>query len=86
MLGKIAQQIAGDIQRLAANAGEAGNQDAIKELLESALRSMNLVTREEFDAQTAVLLRTREKVETLNQQLVALEQGITKVAENKPEP
>ncbi len=33
--------------------------------LESGLRKMNLVSREEFDVQTAVLLRTREKVEKL---------------------
>ena len=33
--------------------------------LESGLRKMNLVSREEFDIQTAVLLRTREKLETL---------------------
>ncbi len=35
--------------------------------LESGLRKMNLVSREEFDVQTAVLLRTREKVERLEQ-------------------
>ncbi len=33
--------------------------------LESGLRKMNLVTREEFDVQSAVLLRTREKLEAL---------------------
>ncbi len=33
--------------------------------LESGLRKMNLVSREEFDTQTAVLLRTREKLEAL---------------------
>ncbi len=33
--------------------------------LESGLRRMNLVTREEFDIQSAVLLRTREKLEAL---------------------
>jgi len=35
---------------------------------------MNLVTREQFDAQTAVLKRTREKLEQLQQQLTQLEQ------------
>jgi BMFP domain-containing protein YqiC len=33
--------------------------------LENGLRKMNLVTREEFDIQSAVLLRTREKLEVL---------------------
>lgn len=41
--------------------------------LESGLRKMNLVTREEFDVQSAVLLRTREKLEELEKRVVALE-------------
>ena len=35
----------------------------IKSLLQSTLTRMNLVTREEFDVQSAVLQRTREKLE-----------------------
>ena len=41
--------------------------------LESGLRSMNLVTREEFDVQSAVLLRTREKLEGLEKKVAELE-------------
>jgi len=41
--------------------------------LETGLRKMNLVTREEFDVQTAVLLRTREKLEALEQRITELE-------------
>jgi BMFP domain-containing protein YqiC len=41
--------------------------------LQSGLRELELVTREEFDVQRCVLLRTREKVEQLEQQIVALE-------------
>jgi BMFP domain-containing protein YqiC len=41
--------------------------------LQAALSKMNLVTREEFDAQTEVLLRTRLKVEALEAQLAQLE-------------
>ena len=41
--------------------------------LESGLRKMNLVTREEFDVQTAVLQRTREKLEQLEKRVAALE-------------
>ena len=37
----------------------------MKSNLESGLRKMNLVSREEFDIQRAVLLRTREKLEAL---------------------
>ena len=41
--------------------------------LESGLRKMNVVTREEFDIQTAVLLRTREKLEALEKIVTELE-------------
>lgn len=41
--------------------------------LESGLRGMNLVTREEFDVQNAVLLRTREKIEALEKKVAELE-------------
>jgi BMFP domain-containing protein YqiC len=37
---------------------------------------MDLVTREEFDAQTEVLNRTREKVHALETRLAALEQAL----------
>ncbi|MCK5903498.1 MAG: accessory factor UbiK family protein [Cocleimonas sp.] len=45
--------------------------------LESGLRKMNLVTREEFDIQTAVLLRTREKLEALEVQVEQLISPLT---------
>jgi len=42
-------------------------------VLTRAFERMNFVTREEFDAQSAVLLRTREKLERLQEQVAALE-------------
>ena len=44
----------------------------IKSLLQSTLTRMNLVTREEFDVQSAVLQRTREKLEQLEKQIEEL--------------
>lgn len=40
----------------------------------SILARLELVTREEFDAQQAVLLKTREKVEALELRVAELEQ------------
>lgn len=40
----------------------------------SALSRLELVTREEFDVQTAVLLRSREKLEALAARLKELEE------------
>ncbi|MEO7432793.1 MAG: accessory factor UbiK family protein [Dokdonella sp.] len=47
--------------------------------LQAGLRNLDLVTREEFDVQRCVLLRTREKIEQLEQQLYALERAISGV-------
>jgi BMFP domain-containing protein YqiC len=44
----------------------------IRNLLQSTLSKMNLVTREEFDVQSAVLQRTREKLEQLEKQIEKL--------------
>ena len=45
----------------------------IRTLLEGTLAKLDLVTREEFDAQTRVLARTREKLEQLEKTVTGLE-------------
>ena len=50
--------------------------------LEAALGKLNLVTRDEFDIQQAVLQRTRQKLEQLEEQLQVLEKQQEK-AQNK---
>ena len=42
-------------------------------ILQSAFAKMDLVSREEFDVQRAVLARTREKLEALEQQIAKME-------------
>jgi BMFP domain-containing protein YqiC len=46
-----------------------------KGVLQSQLARLDLVTREEFDVQAAVLKRTREKLAALEERLAALEDG-----------
>lgn len=48
----------------------------IKTILQSAFAKMDLVTREEFDVQTAVLQRTRAKLDALEKQVKALEEQL----------
>lgn len=55
----------------------------IRSGLENGLRKMNLVGREEFDVQNAVLLRTRAKLETLEKTVAKLESQISEQLENK---
>ena len=47
-------------------------QQTFKSALQSGLSRLDLVTREEFDVQRAVLLRTREKLDALEQRLAEL--------------
>ncbi|MFT5420007.1 MAG: BMFP domain-containing protein YqiC [Candidatus Endobugula sp.] len=48
-------------------------QDQLQIQLESALNKMNIVSRDEFTTQTAILTRTQNQVEELTQQLLELE-------------
>lgn len=48
-------------------------QQNFKSVLQSGLGKLDLVTREEFDVQRAVLLRTREKLEALERTVAQME-------------
>ena len=45
-------------------------------LVRSALQRMDLVTREEFDIQQALLVRTRERLEDLEEEIAELEKKL----------
>ncbi len=49
-----------------------------RSVLQAGLARLDLVTREEFDVQAAVLKRTREKLELLESRLTAMESGTPK--------
>ena len=60
-----------------------------RQVLQAQLNKLDLVSREEFDVQTQVLLRTREKLALLEQRLSELESrsvsvSVTPDAEEKP--
>jgi BMFP domain-containing protein YqiC len=58
-------------------AGVKGLQEDVEKnihtLLQGAFAKLDLVTREEFDVQSKVLARTRDKLEELEQQVAELE-------------
>lgn len=53
--------------------GQKEMQQQVHALLQSTFARLDLVTRDEFEAQKAVLLRTREKLELLEQRVAELE-------------
>ena len=51
-----------------------GAEAKVKQILQSQLSRLDFVSREEFDVQSQVLIRTREKLEALEARLAELEQ------------
>ena len=66
---RISSLIPGDIKHM-----QDDIENNIRNLLQASLKKMNLVTREEFDVQSAVLQRTREKLDLLEKELAQLQQ------------
>jgi BMFP domain-containing protein YqiC len=61
------------LQALAAQSPAADLERNLRALLAGAFSRLDLVTREEFDAQARVLARTREKLEALEERVAVLE-------------
>ncbi|MCL5801032.1 MAG: accessory factor UbiK family protein [Gammaproteobacteria bacterium] len=53
-------------------------QNNIRAALNSTFEKLNLVTREEFEVQSAVLARTRAKLKALDEKIAALEAELLK--------
>lgn len=51
----------------------------VRQLAQAALRKLDFVSREEFDAQTAVLERARAKIAALESELAAMLEQIEKL-------
>lgn len=86
-------KILDDLARRLYEAVPSGLRDAQKDLernfravLQNVLGRLDLVTREEFDVQTEVLRRTREKLESINLRLVELEDAIKPPTEKATKP
>ncbi|MEE8057664.1 MAG: accessory factor UbiK family protein [Pseudomonadales bacterium] len=56
--------------------GEA--QRNLRAVIQSAFSKLDMVTREEFDAQVTVLHRSRQKIDALEQQLAELNEQLSK--------
>ena len=69
---QLARQLADSVPRNLRALGEDLEKN-FRSLLQSGFDRMDLVTREEFDLQSAVLERTREKLEQLERRLAELE-------------
>jgi len=74
----IAQQISDGVSRMLPSGLSDTRKDLhhnIKALVTESFSKLNVVTREEFDTQTAVLAKTRAKLEALEKQITQLERA-----------
>lgn len=74
---KLAQEVAGKVSEILAFSPAKDIEKNLKASLAAWLSKLDLVTREEFDVQTQVLARTREKLQELEARLARLEQSET---------
>lgn len=71
----IIDEITGRISKMLAETPAADVERNLRALLQGLFARLDLVTREEFDAQTQVLARARVQLDQLEQRLAALENG-----------
>ena len=71
---KLLDEISSKIQEAIAQSPAKDLEKNLRAVLQSIFSRMNLVTREEFDVQQEVLLRTREKLTALEARVAAMEE------------
>lgn len=71
-LEEIAKQISDAVPPGVRSMAE-GAEAKVKQILQSQLSRLDFVSREEFDVQSQVLIRTREKLEAIEARLTELE-------------
>ena len=74
MIDDLARRLAGAVPENV-NALRRDLEQNFKGVLQAQLTRLDLVNREEFDVQSAVLRRTREKLAALEQRLAEIEAG-----------
>lgn len=68
MIEKVVSALPSDVQQI-----KTDFEQHLRQALHSAFSRMDLVTREEFDVQAALLARTRERLEQMIERLEELE-------------
>ena len=76
MISQLAQRLSQELQNALPLINGLIPKRELQMALQSTLSKLNLVTREEFDAQTAVLQRTRLKLEALELRCAEIEQSL----------
>lgn len=78
---KLSQALPNDLQLLRGDI-----EKTFQAILQASFSRMNLVSREEFDVQKSVLLKTRQQLERLEARVEELEKAIHTAAGKQPSP
>ena len=81
---KIIEEVSAKFKDALGQSPVADIEKNLRAVLQGVFAKLELVTREEFDVQQAVLLRTREKLEQLEATVAKIEQASNK-APNSPD-
>ena len=73
---KIFEEVSAKIKDVLGQSPAVDIEKNLRAVLHSVFNRLDLVTREEFEVQQAVLLRTREKLEQLEAKFTEMEQAI----------
>ena len=73
---KLFDELGATIKEVVANSPVRDIEKNMRAMLAATFAHLDLVTREEFDVQSEVLARTREKLEQLEARLAELEKGV----------
>ncbi|MFY0641060.1 MAG: accessory factor UbiK family protein [Bermanella sp.] len=76
MKAELLEKITSQISALLPEQASQDIKQNIQQVLARQLNKLDVVSRDEFDAQQAVLLRTREKLEALEKQVAKLEESV----------
>jgi BMFP domain-containing protein YqiC len=73
---KLLDELGATIKEVVANSPVRDIEKNMRAMLAATFARLDLVTRQEFDVQSEVLARTREKLEQLEARLAELEKGV----------
>lgn len=77
---KLIDEIGGKLNDVIAQSPARDLEKNLRAMLSGMFSRLDLVTREEFDVQSEVLLRTREKLSQLEARLAELERAVRETA------
>jgi hypothetical protein len=73
MFSRVLDEVMSRFDSESTSSSSESSRSKLKAMIAASLRQIDLVPRDEFDAQAAVLLRTRQLLQELEQRFVALE-------------